>query len=765
MLISNARVFCADEISTGLDANVTYHILSGMQQMTRINRVSVVIALLQPTPEVYGLFDDIILMRDGEIVYHGPRTEVKPYFLNCLGIEIPVEVDEAGFLVDFLTDPVSVVRSVERMRIRRNSTSAQNTKPHPTVQHGDNDKEQSLSKVNFHTEDAAELHLYDHADDSLFFKLASPAAKSVGKLYPALTTKELLTRYHNSNIHAAQLAETDLSIANCRNDEALKLSPANWSSYTRQQFAQPFPHSYMRHTKLDIARQSKVTFRNKQLTIPRLVQSVLMGFIFGTLFFQLNIDDYQSKMGLLLYSVMFGTFANLSELPAAAEARNVITKQLDAGFLPTPPYIISNIFWSIPRIAVETAIFGTLMYWIPNFVPDAGRFFFWLLVLFAGSLSLSTFFRTISFVASNPDVARQMDFPFILIFVIFGGFLIPYQRIPNWLIWLYWLNPLSWGVRSISQNEFLSSRYDAINSSGQRKGDAYLDAFGMQTEGIYKWMGIVYLAGFFVLFAFISAFSLQRVRQTGTLGTKRLTPVGEKQLQEAQGTRGQQADPSAGAPDSNYRAEEELKRQTTNQRFAEQIAIQVAQGSSKAFSMHSLPFVPVTLAWKNIKYTVYVGKENKPKLLLKGISGFSKPGTLTALMGSSGAGKTTLMDVIAGRKTVGTIEGDILVNGKPKIEKSFNQLTGYVEQQDLHMGLTTVREALVFSAKLRLPISVSEKQRLAWVDEVMNLVGLTRIQHRLIGDAAVAGLSPGQLKLLTIAVELVANPSVLFLDG
>lgn len=78
-------------------------------------------------------------------------------------------------------------------------------------------------------------------------------------------------------------------------------------------------------------------------------------------------------------------------------------------------------------------------------------------------------------------------------------------------------------------------------------------------------------------------------------------------------------------------------------------------------------------------------KENPAKLeLLKGITGFSCPGVLTALMGGSGAGKTTLMDVIAGRKTQGEITGDILVNGHPKDQRTWSRVVGYVEQMDIH---------------------------------------------------------------------------------
>jgi ABC-type multidrug transport system ATPase subunit len=123
------------------------------------------------------------------------------------------------------------------------------------------------------------------------------------------------------------------------------------------------------------------------------------------------------------------------------------------------------------------------------------------------------------------------------------------------------------------------------------------------------------------------------------------------------------------------------------------------------------------------------------------------------------------MDVIAGRKTTGLIEFDsnIFVNGRPK-DDTFEHLTGYVEQNDLHNGQATVKEALEFSAHLRLPASVDAHTREAFIQEVMELVGLTTIQNRMIGDASQPSLSTGQLKLLTIAVELVANPSIIFLD-
>ena len=97
--------------------------------------------------------------------------------------------------------------------------------------------------------------------------------------------------------------------------------------------------------------------------------------------------------------------------------------------------------------------------------------------------------------------------------------------------------------------------------------------------------------------------------------------------------------------------------------------------------------------------------------ILKGVSGSFRPGVLTALMGISGAGKTTLMDVLAGRKTAGYIKGSISISGYPKKQETFARVSGYCEQDDIHSPQVTVHESQLFSAWLRLPGDVNSKTR------------------------------------------------------
>ncbi len=106
------------------------------------------------------------------------------------------------------------------------------------------------------------------------------------------------------------------------------------------------------------------------------------------------------------------------------------------------------------------------------------------------------------------------------------------------------------------------------------------------------------------------------------------------------------------------------------------------------------------------------GVDHNRLQLLSDISGSFKPGVLTALIGVSGAGKTTLMDVLAGRKTGGYIEGSINISGYPKKQETFARISGYCEQNDIHSPNVTVYESLVYSAWLRLQRDVDERTRM-----------------------------------------------------
>ena len=132
-------------------------------------------------------------------------------------------------------------------------------------------------------------------------------------------------------------------------------------------------------------------------------------------------------------------------------------------------------------------------------------------------------------------------------------------------------------------------------------------------------------------------------------------------------------------------------------------------------------------------------------------------------MGASGAGKTTLLDVLASRVTMGVVTGQMLVNGRQR-DSGFQRKTGYVQQQDLHLSTSTVREALNFSALLRQPKTTPRKDKLEYVNEVIKVLEMEGYADAIVGVPG-EGLNVEQRKRLTIAVEMAAKPALLlFLD-
>lgn len=154
--------------------------------------------------------------------------------------------------------------------------------------------------------------------------------------------------------------------------------------------------------------------------------------------------------------------------------------------------------------------------------------------------------------------------------------------------------------------------------------------------------------------------------------------------------------------------------------------------------------------------------KSETRRILDHVDGWVKPGTLTALMGMSGAGKTTLLDCLADCTSMG-VTGEMLVDGRLR-DMSFQRKTGYVQQQDLHLQTTTVREALNFSALLRQPAHVPKREKLAYVEEVIKLLEMEEYADAVVGVPG-EGLNVEQRKRLTIGVELAAKPPLLlFVD-
>jgi ABC-type multidrug transport system fused ATPase/permease subunit len=429
----------------------------------------------------------------------------------------------------------------------------------------------------------------------------------------------------------------DLRVEISTRNDALKQqqleSSKSRTPFTTAQLYRAQSWSLWHHTKICLRRQWAFTARSPEFVVPRFIQSVFMGLVMGSAFYQLGTgqNDFSPRIGLILFALCYTAFTNMSEVPWAAEFKLVVYKQVDAGFYSTFSYLFSVVLMHFPIAIIECGLLGSILYWMIDYVHDAGRFFFFLLLILCVNLAIGAIFRTLAYVTRNPDIAQNLANPITAIFFLFGGFLITADKIPNFLIWVFYLSPFSWGTRSGALNEFQSDRYDHVPGGG----DTYLRVWQISTNSAYKWAGIGYLIGVFVLVVCLSALVLARKRSWLTVGTRR-EHAEEGHAQDAHGSSA-----SLAALDSLQRprvVEDVRIGMKTSSMVRDADAAQAREASNQ------LPFQRMDITFTNLNYTVTVPDEERPgktrdRMLLQNVNGFARAGELTALMGSSGAGQ------------------------------------------------------------------------------------------------------------------------------
>ncbi|URD80850.1 Plant PDR ABC transporter associated [Musa troglodytarum] len=419
----------------------------------------------------------------------------------------------------------------------------------------------------------------------------------------------------------------------------------------------------------------------------------------------------------------------------------------DKGFLPSA---LARTNFAISKQDLLKACLSREVLLIIGFAPSADRFFCFMLLLFSIHQMALGLFRLMAALARDFIVANTFGSFALLAIFLLGGFIVPKDAIKPWWIWAYWISPLQYGQRAIAVNEFTDSRWIEKSSYGtDTVGNNVLLSQGLPTQRYWYWMGVGILLAYSILFNILFILAMAYLKPLGKAQAVVSSDSQEGEDEGFHGTHPQTATRENNEPEASKRTAD---RNTSNKGMI-------------------LPFQPLSMTFHNVNYFVDMPKPMKVQgvpetrlQLLSNVSGVFRPRVLTALVGSSGAGKTTLMDVLAGRKTGGYIEGDIRISGYVKDQRTFARISGYVEQNDIHSPQVTVEESLWFSSSLRLSNEISQENRRAFVEEVMKLVELDTLRHALVGIPGSSGLSTEQRKRLTIAVELVANPSIIFMD-
>uniref|UniRef100_A0A0W0F6H9 Putative hba2 n=1 Tax=Moniliophthora roreri TaxID=221103 RepID=A0A0W0F6H9_MONRR len=698
VLATRPRLVSWDNSTRGLDSSTALEFIRTLRSFTDLYRTTSIVSLYQPGESLYKPFDKVCVIYEGKMAYFGPTSEARSYFMS-MGYEPANRQTTADFLVA-VTDPNS--------RIPRTDLH--------------------LSAIPRTSEEfAAHFRISDIAEDN----------------------RAAIKAYRQEYVDHPELKE------------AYKKS-AKDEHGRRTRKSSPYLISISMQAKAVMLRRLQMLKGDWLSTFLTSFTFVFNGLIMGSVFFKTPEDTsaYFSRGGVLFFALLFSALITMAEIPALFHQRPVVLRHMKYAL--HHPFVDQAALFlvDLPITFLQLGVFFTILYEMVQLQQSASQFFLAFLFVFAVSIAMKGWFRALAAAFHEEAPAQSLAGLSILAFCIYAGYMIPKPSMIGGLKWISYLNPFRWGFEALMTNEFRTingyceglvprgSGYENVSISNQVcptvgavpgsefvNGDRFTAlSFEYDFSNTWRNFGIIvaYGAGFIGACLLFTEWNTRtRSNQGATLYKKSARTA----LKNGAIPKDEEKGSSSGSSDGE---------KNTSQGSSIQDVITTS--TNDVFS------------WNNISYSVPVGNREM-RHLLNNVTGFVAPGKLTALMGESGAGKTTLLNVLAERVDVGVVTGDKFVNGQA-LPSDFQAQTGYCQQTDTHVPAATVREALLFSAKLRQPHSVPLSEKEAYVDKCLRLCGLENFR-----DATVGSLNVENRKRTTIAVELAAKPKLLlFLD-
>ncbi|KAK8104951.1 hypothetical protein PG999_008310 [Apiospora kogelbergensis] len=706
--LANAPLQCWDNSTRGLDSANAIEFCRTLKLQSELFGRSCAVSIYQAPQTAYDLFDKALVIYDGHQIFYGPADQAKEYFVN-LGFECPSRQTTPDFLTSMTAPSERVVRAGWEDRVPRTP------------------------------EDFA-------------------AAWNRSHEYAALQRQ--IEAYKQAHPFGGPDA---------RDFRALKKTDQN----RRQRLESPYLMSYAQQVRLCLWRGWRRLTGDPWLTVFQLVANSAMALIISSLFYNLpdNTASFYSRSAVLFVAILMNAFSSALEILTQYAQRPVVEKHVRYAFTHASTEAFSSILVDLPYKITNSITYNLILYFMTNLNRQPGNYFFFWLTVFLMVMAMSGMFRAIASMSRTLSQAMVPAAILILALVIFTGFVIPVDYMLGWCRWINYLDPVAYGFEALMINEYhgrefacaslvpnplvpgyenvtIGGGHSACNAVGAVpgratvSGDAYIGLNYKYFQG-HKWRNIGLLVAFALFNHVVHLVATEYISEKKSKGEVLVFRRGHDGGAAFTGKRDSEASLSRPVPV----AEKQHKAQ--NDGSSSDGTAGVIQASTSVFQ------------WKDVCYDIKI--KGEPRRILDHVDGWVKPGTLTALMGVSGAGKTTLLDCLADRISMGVITGEMLVDGLQR-DKSFQRKTGYVQQQDLHLETSTVREALEFSALLRQPASTPRPEKLAYVDEVIKMLDMEDYADAVVGVLG-EGLNVEQRKRLTIGVELAAKPPLLlFVD-
>ncbi|KDQ56593.1 hypothetical protein JAAARDRAFT_58879 [Jaapia argillacea MUCL 33604] len=702
-LATKSLVNAWDNSTRGLDSSTALEFVRALRIATDLGQVTTIVSIYQAGESLYELFDKVCVIYEGKMAYFGPADKAREYFVE-MGYEPAYRQTTADFLVA-VTDP-----NCRSLRLSLNPST-----PIPRTS----------------TEFASHF-------------LSSP----LGEL-----NRSSMASYRDEFIGKPHLVEAF--------KEGAYKDRAKFASKKS-----PYMISIGMQIRAVMVRRLQILKGGWAAQVILIFSFLIQGIIIGTVFF--HIEDstaaYFSRTGVIFFAMLFSVMSTLTEIPALFAQRPIVLRHHRAALYHPAIEALATTLVDVPITFLSILVFSASIYYLVGLQKTAGQYLY--VFSFVLTLSMKAWFRALAAMFEGPAPATAIAGLLLLALTLYTGYNIPRPTMTPGLRWISSINPGRYGYEAMLTNEFHTLNgvcatlvpqgpgYEGVSLANQVcttvgsvpgqsrvSGEKFVElSYGYHHSNTWKDFGILvaFGIGFTLLLLVMTEVRTAQAIQTAVTLFKRGSKSAAKQTE------------GKGSDDEENVVVDTASSSATDH---DPITTEVRKG------LQSQPKMTDVFSWQNIEYTVPISGGETRKLL-DDVSGYVAPGKLTALMGESGAGKTTLLNVLAQRTNdVGVVRGDRFVNGQP-LPSDFQAQTGYCQQLDTHLDKTTVREALLFSAKLRQLPSVPLSEKEAYVERCLVMCGLEN--H---ADAIVGSLGVEQRKRTTIGVELAAKPKLLiFLD-
>ena len=671
-MLANPSILFLDEVTTGLDASTAFQLVRTLRCLARKGR-TIIVTIHQPRSEIWSLFDRVLLLAGGKVVYSGPTGGCLPWF-ERLGYGMPSFVNPAEFVIDLVAVDIRTPEAEAESAAR--------------VERLHREWDSSAEKKGLNIERAEEVFMPD-------------TNEGAGSLRP-------------------------------NEDNCLQAEPKASGGSIQH-------HAGMgRQINILTKRTVKTTWRDPMGMAGIMLEATSMAVITGWIFLQLggSLQGIRSREGAVYTaSALQGYLILLFETYRLTIDIQLFDREYGEGVVSVPAFLISRRCARIIEDIPVPLIFSTIFYFMVGFRPLAAQFF-----QFYG-ITLLTHYIAVTLAIVCIAVSRDFAVASLVANMAFTlqsfacGYFVQANQIPIWLRWTKWTAYTFYAFGALSANEFIAHTADPAGQlyacpepGGTSNPDCqqYTGAYIMQSLGFPpNWISrpIWVLLGFVIAFFLGAGLILQFKKNS--MGISR--------------ARKSDTDLSAG-----------------KEKMAEQ------------------PFETRKVAIKLQDYSLDIEKRSFKKFpkvsILKSLNADFQPSILNVIMGPSGSGKSSLLNLMARRlhnssSTKYISSGRMTINGAIPSDKVVRSICSYVSQDDdALLPYLTVRENLRFAAGLRLPAHLSKLDKTSRADSVLLKMGLRDCADNLIGSDTVKGISGGEKRRVTIGIQILTDPRILFLD-